>query len=396
MSLLRQTVRISANSLAALPTRWGPSLVVLASMTGVAGVMIAILAMAQGFQQTLGNAGRGDRVIILKSGEDNGMASAITREQRPLIVDAPGIARDSEGKPLASSQKFMTAALRERKTGAETNVTLRGVTGQAFKVWPELRLVEGRMFAAGKRELIAGRGARALFEDVVIGQDVEMINGPWTVVGVFEAGGAVYESELWGDAEMVFPGFSLTGHFSNVTAVLESDASFEILSQFIRDNPSLEHQVKREVDYYGEQSGQVTGAIRALGYGVAVIMALGALFSAINTMYAAVRRRTQEIATLRAIGFGGVPIVLSVLIESIVLCFAGALLGAAAVWVLFNGYAISTINWQSGGQVAFAFQVSPGLVGQGVLGACAVGLLGGLLPAIRAARMPVTLALRAE
>lgn len=394
MNVLTQASRISAISLGALPSRWGTTLVVVASMAGVAGVLIAILAMAQGFQQTLRSAGRPDRVIILKSGEDNGMASAVTREQRPLIVDAPGIARDAEGKPVASSQKFMTAALRERRTGAETNITLRGVTGQAFKVWPEIRVVEGRLFTPGRRELIAGRGARGLFADVEIGHEVEMINGPWTVVGVFEAGGAVYESELWGDAEMVFPGFSLTGHFSNVTAVLESDAAFDTLSRFISTNPQLQHQVKRETDYYREQSGQVADAIRALGYGVSVIMALGALFSAINTMYAAVRKRTREIATLRAIGFGRTPIVLSVLAESVVLCATGALLGAAVAAALFNGDSISTINWQSGGQVAFAFQVTQALVGQGVLGACVLGLLGGLLPAIRAARLPVALALR--
>ena len=392
--MLKQILRISSTNLRALSARWGASLVVVASMAGVTGVTIAILAMAQGFQHTLGRAGRADRVVIMKAGEDNGMASAITREQLPVVLSAPGIARTPEGKPLASAQKFMHSMLRERKTGAETSVILRGVSEQGFKVWPEVRIVEGRAFAPGKRELIAGRGARWQFEGLDLGQEVEMVNGPWTVVGWFEAGGSVYESELWGDTEKVIEGFSITGQFASVTAVLESEAAFQAVADFIGKNPALAHQVKRETDYYGEQGGQVSGAVRTLGYGVAGIMALGALFSAINTMYAAVGQRRREIATLRAIGFGGTPIVLSVLLESVLLCIAGALLGGAVAWVLFNGYAISTINWQSGGQVAFAFRVAPSLIGQGVLAACAVGLLGGLAPALRAARLPVAEALR--
>lgn len=394
--MLRQTLGITASSLRALPARWGASLVVVVSMAGVAGVMIAILAMAQGFQHTLRSAGRPDRVVILKAGEDNGMASSITREQLPIILGAPGIARDGDGKPVASAQKFMTSVLPERKSGVETNVTLRGIGPQGFKVWPEVKIVEGRAFEAGKRELIVGRGAQRQFRGAEIGRDVEMVNGLWTVVGIFEAGASAYESELWGDAELVFAGYSMTGQFSNVTAVLESEAAFKPLGDFIGSNPQLSHQVKRETDYYAEQSGQVSGAIRTLGYAVAIIMALGALFAAANTMYAAVKARTREIGTLRALGFGAGPIVASVLLEAVTLCLAGALLGAALAWALFNGYTISTINWQSGGQVAFAFQIGTGLILQGIKGAVLIGLLGGLLPAIRAARLPVAEALRAH
>jgi putative ABC transport system permease protein len=392
--MLQQTLSVVSNNLRMLPARWATSLVVVIGMAGVVGVMIAILAMAHGFKETLGRAARADRIIVLGAGEDNGMASAVTREQLPIVLDAPGFARDSDGKPLASAQKFMTTALRERKTGAQTYVTLRGVSEKGFKVWPEVKLVEGRTFTTGKRELIAGRGARWQFDGVEIGRDVEMMNGPWTVVGVFEAGGSVLESELWGDAEMVFPGFSITGHFSSVTGLLESDAAFQPLADSIGTNPKLGQAVKREPDYYASQTGQLVGTIHTLGYLIAAIMALGALFAAVNTMYAAVKARALEIATLRAIGFGAAPVVLSVLLEAAVLCLAGALLGAGLAWLIFNGQAISTVNWQTGGQVAFAFQVSSSMLLQSMAGACAIGLLGGLFPAIRAARLPVAEALR--
>jgi putative ABC transport system permease protein len=393
--MLRQTLSVASNNLRMLPARWGASLVVVVGMTGVVSVMVAILAMAHGFQQTLGRAARADRVIVMGAGEDNGMLTAVTREQVPIVLDAPGFARDGDGRPLASAQKFMTSTLRERKGGAQAYLTLRGVGEKAFKVWPEVKIVEGRAFTPGKRELIAGRGARWQFQGVEIGQDVEMINGPWWVVGVFEAGGSVLESELWGDAEMVFPGYSMTGHFSSVTGLLESDAAFQPLAEWIGTNPKLGQAVRREADYYASLSGQMVGMIRTLGYLVAAIMALGALLSAGNTMYAAVKARALEIATLRAIGFGAAPVVLSVLLEAAVLCVTGALLGAGLAWLIFNGHTISTLNWQGGGQVAFAFQVSGGMLLQCVIGACAIGLLGGLFPAMRAARLPVVDALRA-
>lgn len=393
--MLAQIASVTLNNLRALPSRWGASLVVVVGTAGVVGVMVAILAMAHGFQQTLGRAARADRIVVLGAGEDNGMASSITREQLPMILDAPGFARDTDGKPLASALKFMVCALRERRTGAQTNVILRGVGDKAFKVWPELRIVEGRSFTPGKREVIAGRAARWQFEDVEVGRDVEMMNGPWTVVGIFEAGDSVYESELWGDVEMVFPGFSITGHFSSLAGVLESPASFRALADHLGTTPKLGHVVKLEPDFYREQTGGVAGGIRMLGYVVAGVMALGALFAAINTLYAAVAARSLEIATLRAIGFGSAPVVLSVLLEAVVLCTAGALVGVGLAWVGFNGYTVSTVNWQaSGGQVAFAFEIGGGLILQGVLGAVSLGLLGGLFPAIRAARLPVAEALR--
>ena len=392
--MIRQIVSVTSTNLRSIPARWGASLVVVIGIAGVVGVMVSLLAMANGFEQVFAHAGRADRVIVMRGGDDNGMSSAISRDQLPTVLDAPGFARGSDGKPLASPQKFMTSALSDRKTGEEANVLLRGVGGPASAVWPEIRIVEGRWFSPGKRELIAGRAAQQQFAGLELGKQVELSNGPWTVVGVFEAPGAVYESELWGDVELVFAGYSITGQFSSVTGLLESEAAFKTLNDAITTNPKLSHIVKREPEYYASQTGVLGTGMLMLGYFVASIMALGALFSAVNTMHAAVKARSVEIATLRAIGFGGTPIVLSVLLESIVLCLLGGLTGGALAWLLFDGYTISTLGGQSFNQVAFAFRVSGPLLMQAIVGACGVGLLGGLLPALRAARLPVAEALR--
>ena len=392
--MLSQIAAVAGTSLRSLPARWGASLVVVVGIAGVVGVMVSILAMADGFRTVFTQAGRADRVIVMRGGDDNGMSSALTRDQLPTVLSAPGFARGADGKPLASPTKFMTSALIDRKTGDEVNVLLRGVGGPARQVWPEIRVVEGRWFSPGKRELIAGRAAQRTFAGLELGRDVEMSNGPWTVVGVFEAPGTVYESELWGDVEMVFAGYSITGQFSSVVGLLESDAAYTALSDAITTNPTLSHVVKREPEYYATQTGILGSLMLTLGYGVAGIMALGALFSAVNTMHAAVKARSVEIATLRAIGFAGTPIVLSVLLESMVLCLLGALAGGVLAYLIFNGYTISTLAGQNFNQVAFAFKVTGALLLQGVVGSCLIGLLGGLAPAMRAARLPVAEALR--
>lgn len=392
--MIGQIAAVTVMNLRNLPARWGASLVVVFGIAGVVGVMISVLAMAQGFQRVFSDAGRSDRVIVLGKDEASGMASAINRDQVPAVINTAGLARDDDGKPLASAQKFMFSVLPDRETGAESNVLLRGVGEQAWKIWPEVRILAGRRFTPGKRELIVGRAAQGQFQGLEVGREVQMANGPWSVVGVFEAGGSVLESELWGDAELVFAGFSITGWFSSVTGLLEADASFQPFKDAITGNPALNHTVKREAEYYAEQAGRLSGMMRNLGYVVAGIMALGALFAAVNTMYAAIKVRAVEIATLRALGFGATAIVLSVLLEALVLCVAGALLGGTLAWLLFNGYTISTLDIASFRQVAFAFRVSFELVVQGVILACVIGLLGGLLPALRAARLPVAEALR--
>lgn len=393
--MLAQIAQVTATNLRAVPARWGASLVVVLGMAGVVAVMVALLAMAEGFEQTFRDAGSPDRVIIMRGGDDNGMASALTREQLPLVTDLPGFARDADGAPLVVAQKFMISELPTRKAGDAVGVVLRGVSPQVWKVWPEIRIVEGRAFTAGRRELVAGRAAQQEFQGLALGAEVEMANGLWTVVGIFEAPGTTYESELIGDVEMVFAGYSITGQYSSVIGVLASPDAYQGLSDAVTTNPRLSHVVKRETDYYGAMAGNLGSTLQIFGYAVAGIMGLGALFSAINTMYAAVKARSREIATLRAIGFGAIPVVGSVLLESIALCLAGAILGGLAAWALFDGNTISTIAGGDLRQVVFAFRVTGELLLQAVAAACGIGLLGGLLPALRAARLPVAEALRA-
>jgi putative ABC transport system permease protein len=392
--MLKQIAAVATTNLRSIPARWGASAVVVIGIAGVVGVTVSILAMAKGFEEVFASAGRADRAVVMRGGDDNGMSSAISRDQLPLVLGSPGFKRGADGKPLASPQKFMTSVLTERKSGEESNVLLRGVGAAAQQVWPEIKLVEGRWFTSGRRELIVGRVAQQQYVGLEVGQQAQMTNGPWTVVGVFEAPGTVYESELWGDAEMVFAGFSITGQFSSVVGIVELPEGLKTLGDAITTNPRLSHIVKSEPEFYASQTGLLGKAMLALGYVVGAIMALGALFSAVNTMHAAVKARSLEIATLRAIGFGGAPIVLSVLLESVVLCALGALLGGALSWLMFNGETMSTIGGQNFNQVAFAFRVSAGLILQGVLAACVIGLIGGLVPAIRAARLPVATALR--
>lgn len=392
--MLGQIVQVTAANLRAVPARWGASLVVVLGMAGVVAVMVALLAMAEGFAQTFRDAGNPNRVIVMRGGDDNGMSSALTREQLPLVTDLPGFARDEAGAPLVVAQKFMISELPTRKTGDPVGVVLRGVSPQVWKVWPEIRIVEGRAYTTGRRELVAGRAAQQEFRGLELGSEVELANGMWTVVGLFEAPGTVYESELIGDVEMVFAGYSITGQYSSVIGVLASPEAYQGLSDAVTTNPRLSHVVKRETDYYGAMAGNLGATLQIFGYAVAGIMGLGALFSAINTMYAAVKVRSREIATLRAIGFGAIPVVGSVLLESVVLCLAGAMLGGLVAWALFDGNTLSTIAGGDLRQVVFAFRVTGELLLQGAAAACGIGLLGGLLPAFRAARLPVAEALR--
>lgn len=393
--MIRQIAGVALTNLKALPQRWGASLVVVAGIAGVVGVMVALLAMAEGFRETFRQAGRADRAIVVRSEQDNGMASAITREQLPMVLDLPGFRRDADGRPLAVAQKFMTSELAERDTGVLVGVVLRGVSDKVWRVFPELKLVEGRTFTPGKREAVVGRAAQREFEGLALGGEVSLANGKWTVVGVFEAPGTVYESEMLGDVEMVFQGYSITGQYSSVIGVLESEETLAAVAGAIKANPQLSHVVVRETDHYTTLSNNFGAPMVIFSYAVAAIMALGTVFAATNTMYAAVKARAREIGTLRALGFGGAPVVCSVLLESLVLCIVGAALGGAIAYAAFNGYTISTLAGGDGlQQMVFAFRVTGTVLVQGMATACAVGLIGGLLPAIRAARLPVAEALR--
>jgi putative ABC transport system permease protein len=391
--MLSRILAMTALNLRTLPARAGVAAVVVVCMAGVTAVMVAMLAMAEGFHKTYAASGRADRAIVLASGETFEGASSIGRGQAPLLMNAPGVRRLPGGQPAVSLERYAVAGAPMR-TGADGNLVVRGVGPRVLEVRPEVRITAGRMFQPGLRELVVGAGARHQFAGLEPGASVTLSDVAWTVVGTFEAGGGAFESEAWGDVEVVMTAFDLA-QYSSMTALLESPAAFTGFRDSITSDPRLAHTALREPEYYEGQTGILGRGMLAIGYLVAAIMGLGAVFAAVNTMYASVESRSVEIGTLRALGFQGVPIVASVLIESVALCLAGAAAGAAAATLAYDGHIVSTVSGASFTQVAFAFQVGPGLLAQGAALACAIGVLGGLPPALRATRMPIVEALRA-
>lgn len=392
--MLQQILAVTLMNLRAIPQRLGASLVIVIGIAGVVGVMVALLSMAKGFQATLASTGRPDRVIVLRGGANDELSSVIFRDQALVVKQAPGIRRGSDGRPLALTEVYLLAGLPRKGQTEPANVVLRGTEAQVLEVRSETRITEGRMFKPGVYEVIVGRGAREQFAGMELGGKLPLRNGEWTVVGFFESGGDVHESELWTDAETLMAAAN-RGAPTSLTLQLESEAAFEDFRAALKADPRLNAGVQKEPDYYASRSQALSGLINGLGYTVGVIMAIGALFGALNTMYAAVSTRMKEIATLRAIGFGGAPVLASVMIESMLLALLGGMLGAGIAYVVFNGYSVSTLNMQTFSQVAFAFQVTPDLLLQGLAWALAIGLIGGFFPALRATRVPVVDALRA-
>jgi putative ABC transport system permease protein len=390
--MLRQTIAITLLSLRSIPERLGASLVIVVGLAGVVAVFTALLAMAEGFQSTLQSTGRNDVAIVLRGGSSAELNSGLLREQAILIKQAPGVSQDQIGRPIASAEMMVIAEL--TKTGEKTgsNITVRGVEQAAFALRPQLKIIEGRAFQPGLRELIVGRGVTQQFEGARIGETLRMRGSDWTVVGVFQSGDA-NESELWADVEVAQTTFNRQG-FSSVRLQLPGPASVQLVKDALTADPRLNVDVESEQAYYSGQTEQFRQTIGMLAGVVTLIMALGATFAALNTMYAAVGTRAREIATLRAIGFSGTPVVASVMIESLALAFAGGLIGAVLAYLLFNNMAVSTLG-ANFAQVVFQFKVTPALVQRGLLIALAIGMIGGLLPALRAVRLPVTTALRA-
>ena len=397
-SVLQQIGAVTAMNVRTIPDRLGISLVIVAGIAGVVGVLIAMLAMATGFERTLASTGRLDRVIVLRVGSVDELSSTMGVEQARLVMDLEGIKRAPDNAPVALAEVYQLTNISKKgdPTHAPTNAVVRGTSPDVFKVRPEAKIVQGRMFQPGKREVVVGRAAHTEYADLDIGQSVEVRDGAWTVVGVFESGGDVHESELWVDATALQE--AMRGQFySTVTAQLADDRAetFQAFKDRITQDPRLRVAPQREPEYYASRSEGLKNFITAIGYTVAVIMAIGAVFGALNTMYAAVATRSVEIATLRAIGFGGGPVVASIMIEALLLSLVGAALGAGIAYVVFNGFQASGLNFQTFSQVAFQFAVTPELIGKGIKWALIIGFFGGLFPAVRAARMPVVDALRA-
>ena len=393
MNVFAQTREIVLLNLRSIPSRLGSSLVIVIGIAGVVAVLVAMLSMSTGLATTLNATGAPDRVVIMRGGSNGELSSFLDRASNTLVRQDPAIDRGPDDLPAASGELIVITEVPRpgQKTGA--NVSLRGVEPRAFDLRPELQIVEGRRFKPGLREIVVGRSAQKQFSGLDIGAILRFRGESWTVVGAFETDDA-HESEMWADVETVQGAFRRSG-VSSVIVRLANPDSFDAIKERLTANPQLNVDVLREREYFGQQSAGLTRQIGYLTNIVGFIMALGALFGAINTMYSAVSTRTAEIGTLRALGFGQVPVLASVMAEALLLAFVGGLLGAGIAFVLFNGYAVSTLG--SGfTQIAFDFAVTGDLLFKGLTWALAIGFVGGLAPALYAARIPVTEALRAR
>lgn len=395
MSLFKQMTSITAMNMRSIPQRLGTSFVIVVGIAGVVGVLLSVLAMSTGLMKTISNSGRDDRAIVLRGGSNAEIASALSRDQALTIMDAPGVKRDADGKPIGSADSITLVDIPTEAGQSWANVTIRGVGPKILELRPEMKIVEGRMFKPAVHEVIVGSKAHSQFEALKVGKKLRFSNGDWDIVGVFESGGDRHESEVYGDGETVMSAIRRNG-YQPVTVLLESPESFTQFKEALTTNPTLSVDVKRESEFFAEQAKPISRVLSVVAYVVGGIMAVGALFGALNTMYSAVSARSTEIATLRALGFGATSVVTSVFAEALVLSLLGAVIGVIAAYVFFDG---NVINSSAGGngisQVVFALTLTPALIVLGIIWACVIGLVGGLFPAVRAARLPVAQALRA-
>ncbi|MFT4179817.1 MAG: ABC transporter permease [Thermomonas sp.] len=387
----RQATSVTQVGISTLAQRIGASSVVVVGIAGVVGVLVALLAMSEGYRHTVNSSGSEDVAIVLRGGSSAELTSVLSREQITAIERAPQVARDAQGKPLASPELVVAANL-PRHDGEEGSATLRGVGEMAFAVRPQLKLVDGRRFEPGRRELVVGTGAQRQFSGLTVGKQVRLGNQPWTVVGVFDSPGST-ASEIWADADVVATTYRRGSSRAAVYAKLNSAKDFNAFKATLATDPRLQVEADTTLGYFGKQSEQLTNILRIIGIVVGSIMAIGAIFGALNTMFATVAARAREIATLRAIGFRGMPVVIAVMLETMLLALLGGALGGLIAWLVFNGYSASTI---AGGvsSMSFQFKVGPALLWEGLKWALAIGFIGGLFPALRAASLPVTDALR--
>ncbi len=390
---LSQVASVALYNLRTIPQRTGASVTTMIGIAGVVGVLVGVLAIAEGFRKVMTVSGSPDVAIVMRSGADSEMTSGLLRDDTRVISDAPGIARNAQG-PLASAELFVIIDLPKRSTGTSANVPLRGIESQAFDVRGNIRMVQGRRFERGKNEIIVGAGAARAFTGLDLDRDIRVGQTTWHVVGIFTADGGVAESEVWSDAAVLQPAYHRQDTFQSVYVRLTSPAAFQAFKDALTSNPQVKVKVSRLSDFYAEQSTLLIQFIRTIGFFIAAMMALGALFAALNTMYSAVANRTREIATLRAFGFGALPVVCSVLAESLVLALMGGALGGLIAYLLFNGYSATTMNFQTFSQVTFAFAVTPALLVQSIALAGVLGLIGGIFPAWRAAHIPIAAGLR--
>jgi len=392
--MLSQIIAVTGVNIRSIRARLGSSSVAVIGIAGVVLVFVAVLSIAEGVSATMKASGDPDVVLVLRAGSDTEMTSGLPGDATRIIQDAPGIARDESGAPLTSPELFVVVDHPLKRSGSPGNVPLRGVTQEAFKVHDRLKIVEGRNFQWGQNEIIAGRAATRQFVGLTVGRTLKWGENNWTLVGIFEDGGSIAESELWCDVKVLQPAYRRGNSYQSVYARLASPDAFTQLKDSLTSNPQLQVSAMRAPEYYGSQTETLQTIIRTIGGIIAILMGVGAVFGAVITMYTAVASRTREIATLRALGFGSIPVVFSVLVESALLAIIGGIIGGAVAWLAFNGYETATMNFQSFSQMVFKFSVTPKLLATALFYALIMGLIGGMLPAIRAARLPVVTALR--
>lgn len=391
--MISEIIAVTSVNLRSIGQRLGSSVVAIFGIVGVVVVLVGVLSIAEGFRSAMQATGDENTVMVMRSGADSEMTSGLSGEQARLIQEKAGIARDDSGQ-VASPELLVIVNHPLRRSLTDANVPLRGVEPGAFRVHSNVHITEGRAFEPGRNEVIAGRAARGQFVGLDVGSSVKWGENTWQVVGIFEAGGSAAESELWCDAKVLQAAYRRGNSYQSVYARLASHDAFTTLKDALTTDPRLQVMMIREPEYYARQSQTLQTVIRTVGFGIAGLMGIGAIFGAINTMYNAVASRGREIATLRALGFGSIPVVISVLAEAVVLSLIGGVIGGLLAWAAFDGYQTSTMNFQSFSQVAFAFTVTPALLARGLIYAVIMGVLGGLLPALRAARLPITTALR--
>jgi putative ABC transport system permease protein len=390
---LSQVLAVTWFGLSTIPRRKGSAIAAAVGIAGVVTVFVGVLSIAQGFRRAVTATGREDVAVALRDGADNELSSGLSRDDVRVIKDVPGIARE-EGSPVVSAELFVIINIPKRSTGTDANVPFRGVEPAGPAIRGNLKLIQGRMFERGRNEVIAGVNAAREFAGLDVGKTIKLGRAEWNVVGIFSAGGGVSESEMWTDTTVLQQAYQRGDSYQSVYARLISPDKFQEFKDALTSNPQVKVRVVRQTDFYADQSTTTNEFITGLGTVVASMMALGALLGALNTMYNAVASRGREIATLRALGFGAAPVVCSVLIESLALALAGGIVGGLGAYVAFDGYGAATMNFQTWSQIAFAFAVTPKLLFHAILWAATIGLLGGIFPAIRAARLPIAAALR--
>ncbi|MCG8505810.1 MAG: ABC transporter permease [Sphingomonadales bacterium] len=389
-SILFQIGALTSMNLRSLPQRIWISAAAVFAIAVVVAVLLAFLSMANGFRVTVQGSGSPENAIVMRANSSAELNSVVSRDQANLIEEAPGIRREN-GQPLVSSELYVVVDGIKRTTGTEVNIPLRGIALKGAELREGVEIIEGRMFESGRNELVVGAGVLREFAGFELGREMTFGKTRWKVVGVFSAAGSVFDSELWADARVVQSLFQRGSSFQTVRVRLESPESVEELRAYVDADPRLQLDVKTEQQYFSEQSSQTSDLILFLGWPLGVLMALGALAGALNTMYTSVAARARDVATLRAIGFGGIPTFVSTLAESLLLAVLGGLIGSVAAYLLFDGLSASTLGG-SFTQVVFAFELSPAVILNGTVLALIIGFIGGFFPAWRAARLPVTTA----